>query len=70
MKIKFFSMNEAFSKHKSILICVFLVLSALVAYWQVFSSDFVNYDDPVYVTDNEHVKSGLGRESIFWVFNP
>jgi len=63
-----FFMNKVFSKYKSILICVFLVLPTLVAYWQVSSSDFVNYDDPVYVTDNKHVKSGLSKESIFWAF--
>jgi len=50
------------------LICLFLTASALIAFWQVNECDFINYDDPLYVTDNIHVKSGITLGSIRWAF--
>jgi tetratricopeptide (TPR) repeat protein len=33
--------------------------------------DFVNYDDDIYVTQNQHVQGGLTRENVKWAFlNP
>ena len=61
-------MNKLFSRYKSVLICVFLAEVALVAYWQVLYSDFVNYDDPVYVTENKQVQAGLTQEGVEWAF--
>jgi len=61
-------MNKAFDKYQVILICGFLVVSTLVVYWQILYSDFVNFDDPIYVTENAHVKTGLTRENVVWAF--
>ena len=61
-------MNKVLSKHKGILICVFLSGATLAVYWQVLSSDFVNFDDTIYVTENEHVKRGFSWDSIKWAF--
>ena len=30
--------------------------------------DFVNFDDPVYVTENPHVQGGLNWEGVKWAF--
>jgi Flp pilus assembly protein TadD len=37
-------------------------------YGTVVWHDFVNYDDPVYVTDNPQVRTGLSRANIAWAF--
>jgi len=50
------------------LICVLLALVTLAAYWQVRHFEFVNYDDPAYVTANPHVFRGLTGENIAWAF--
>ena len=56
-------------KNKQIpLICLFLAVAALIAFWQVNQCDFINYDDPLYVTENIHVKSGITIGSIRWAF--
>ena len=68
-KIKFFLMGKWVSKYKVILICIFLAGATLAAYWQVLHSDFVNLDDPVYVTENQHVNTGFTWENIRWAFS-
>jgi protein O-mannosyl-transferase len=49
-------------------ICLGLALVTLVAYWGVFSSGFVNYDDPYYVVQNRHVQAGLTWDGVVWAF--
>ncbi|MDO8587508.1 MAG: tetratricopeptide repeat protein [Armatimonadota bacterium] len=55
-------------KYPGIVICSFLVAAAFGVYSQVLRHDFVNYDDPIYVTKNRHVQAGLTRESVTWAF--
>lgn len=50
------------------MICVFLAVSTLAVYWGVLQSDFVNFDDPIYVSENEHVVTGLSGDNITWAF--
>ena len=45
-----------------------LFVVTLGLYAQVRDYEFVNYDDPAYVTENIHVRSGLTRESVVWAF--
>ena len=53
------------------LMAVLLVLVTIALYWPATRSDFVNYDDPVYVTANPHVQGGLTWEGVKWAFgNP
>ena len=59
---------EIFNKYGVILICAFLVATTVIVYWPIFYSDFVNYDDPIYVTENIHVQSGLTSQNIVWAF--
>ncbi len=51
-----------------LIISLFLVVATLAVYWQVGNHEFVNYDDPSYVTENRHVQAGLTWESIIWAF--
>jgi protein O-mannosyl-transferase len=53
------------------LLAVLLGLVTAVLYWPATRHDFVNYDDPVYVTANAHVQAGLTWENVKWAFtNP
>ncbi len=49
-------------------ICVLLFLAILAVYGQVRSHDFVNYDDPQYVTENPQVRGGLTWHGLVWAF--
>ncbi len=51
-------------------IAVAFALTVLVAivYGQVRTHQFINFDDPVYVTKNEHVLQGLTWPGIAWAF--
>jgi protein O-mannosyl-transferase len=48
------------------LLAAMLLLVTLTLYWPATRSDFVNYDDDVYVTSNMHVKKGLTWENMIW----
>ncbi|MCC6488063.1 MAG: tetratricopeptide repeat protein [Candidatus Hydrogenedentes bacterium] len=50
-----------------------LVLAAILAvtlsaYWPVYQNNFTNFDDPVYVTQNHHVLSGITWDGLLWAF--
>src|SRR5207244_13355844 len=45
-----------------------LMLAVTLVFLPSLRNDFVNYDDPEYVTDNPHVQSGLTLEGSRWVF--
>ena len=49
---------------------VFLLLTLVTAgvYGQVWNFGFINYDDPLYVTDNAIVQKGLTWEGLRWAF--
>lgn len=51
-----------------ILICLFLALVTLVAYWQVFGCEFTGHDDTSYVTKNPFIGRGLGLSGLIWAF--
>ncbi len=53
---------------KQILISIFLVVATLVVYWQVEGFEFLNLDDELYVTGNEHVTTKLTIDNIIWAF--
>jgi protein O-mannosyl-transferase len=47
-------------------VCLGLILSTVAVYAQVGGFDFVNYDDNLYVFQNEHVQAGLTPGSVKW----
>ena len=49
-------------------VCLFLVAAVLVIYHPVGGYEFVNYDDPVYVLENDPVRRGLTFEGIRLAF--
>lgn len=53
---------------RTILILTALAGATLAVYWQVQYHGFINYDDPLYVTDNPMVRNGLSWEGLLWAF--
>jgi tetratricopeptide (TPR) repeat protein len=45
-----------------------LFLATALLYLPIGRNDFVNYDDPDYVTSNAQVQSGFSRTSLIWAF--
>jgi len=45
-----------------------LVIVTAIVFWPLSSSDFINYDDPLYVTENSMVQRGLTWSGITWAF--
>ena len=45
-----------------------MTAATLIAFWQVNHCDFINYDDPSYVTENVHIRHGITTEAIRWAF--
>ena len=45
-----------------------LALAVIALYWPAARFDFINFDDPLYVADNDHVKQGLTWDGLRWAF--
>jgi hypothetical protein len=60
------SVPNASSKAKLIAIVSVLLALTVFVYLPVRGFEFVNYDDPDYVTENLHVRSGLTANSVAW----
>jgi Flp pilus assembly protein TadD len=45
-----------------------LILLVLGVYSRLLHFDFINFDDPIYVSSNLHVMAGLTREGLRWAF--
>ena len=58
-----------FNNHRDALVCLFLIMATLTVYWQVRNYEFVNYDDPTYITENPNVREGLSVKSLSWSFS-
>ncbi|MHC4336752.1 MAG: tetratricopeptide repeat protein, partial [Planctomycetota bacterium] len=56
------------NKYCVLFIYLALALTTLVVFQQLRNYDFVNYDDPSYVSKNPQVQAGLARDSIAWAF--
>lgn len=60
---------EQFTKEKHVrLVYPALVILTLIAFGRVCQNDFVGYDDPYYITNNQHVKDGITPKSFIWAF--
>ncbi|MFZ1036358.1 MAG: hypothetical protein WAN57_04055, partial [Smithella sp.] len=60
--------NISPDRKKLIVYLVLMVLTCAV-YWQVNFYGFVNFDDHVYVTQNDHVQSGITPDGFHWAFS-
>ena len=53
---------------RTLILCLLLALATLALYNPVTHAPFLNYDDPIYVTDNPQVRAGLSWNTIVWTF--
>jgi len=53
---------------RAVWVSLTLILVNMVIYAPVPHHDFVNYDDPEYVSENPHVSGGLTRQALLWAF--
>jgi tetratricopeptide (TPR) repeat protein len=51
-----------------VLVCLFLVITTLVVYWQVRNHEFVTLDDDWYIINNFHIQEGLTFSGFVWAF--
>ncbi|KUG23968.1 hypothetical protein ASZ90_006231 [hydrocarbon metagenome] len=56
-------------KKYTYLIVIFLIIASLVAFGRIAGNGFINYDEELYITENDHIKSGINPESIKWAFS-
>ena len=61
-------MNKSDSNLTARLVGFALCLITLAIYWPMGGFEFVNYDDPLYVTDNPAVAGGLTWKGLHWAF--
>ena len=55
-------------KNWALLICLILTLATFAVYFQVHSFNFVNIDDPVYVSGNPNIQAGITINAVKWAF--
>lgn len=56
-------------KKQTLIIYVSLIFITLAAFGQVTGFDFINVDDPLYVTENSNIQSGITRDGLSWAFS-
>jgi len=57
--------SRSFSRSEWIF-CLFLVLLTAKVYGEVFTSGFIRFDDPRYITKNSHVLGGMTWDNAAW----
>jgi tetratricopeptide (TPR) repeat protein len=61
-------MSPLMNKKYKYLIIVFLIVASFAAFGRIMANDFINFDDDVYITENNPIKSGINAEIIKWAF--
>ncbi len=59
---------ELSARARTLAMAAVLSVITLAAFWPVLHSDFISFDDGLYVTQNPHVLSGLTWSSVRWAF--
>ena len=49
-------------------ICAALTIATAAVFYQVYTYDFINYDDPLYVYKNPNIQAGITLKAIKWAF--
>lgn len=62
-------MNIASDKSRSkFLICLFLVIVTFISFSSVIRNNFINFDDDIYIYNNNNIVTGLSLKNIIWAF--
>jgi Flp pilus assembly protein TadD len=51
-----------------LILCLLLAMATLALYNPVTRAPFLNYDDPLYFSENAHVRAGLIWKTVVWAF--
>ena len=57
------------SDRQKLIVYLALTVLTFTVFWQVNLYDFTNFDDPLYVTENSHIQSGISLTGIRWAFS-
>jgi tetratricopeptide (TPR) repeat protein len=49
-------------------IIVLLIVFSFIAFGRILGNDFINFDDEIYITKNQHVQDGINSQTIKWAF--
>ncbi len=61
--------NNVDQQYRKPVICIFLTIITLAIFWKVQNYEFINFDDPLYISENPHVQSPLNLRSVRWSFS-
>ncbi len=61
-------MSNILTKYRSFWICLVLTLAATAVFYRVYTFDFINFDDPVYVSQNPNIQAGITLKAVKWAF--
>jgi len=50
------------------ILAAILFIATLLSFSHVIKHDFVSFDDPIYITQNGHVRTGLSAANVAWAF--
>jgi len=50
------------------ILAAILFIATLLSFSHVIKHDFVSFDDPIYITQNGHVRTGLSATNVAWAF--
>jgi tetratricopeptide (TPR) repeat protein len=56
-------------KKYTYLVVIFLIVASFIAYGRILENGFINFDDNLYITENNHIKSGINPKNIKWTFS-
>jgi tetratricopeptide (TPR) repeat protein len=57
------------SDRQKLIVYLALTVVTFTVFWQVNLYDFTNLDDPLYVTENSHIQSGISLTGVRWAFS-
>ena len=57
------------ARKQKLIVYIILTIVTLAVYWQVNQYGFVNFDDYVYVIENDHIQSGITPDGFRWAFS-
>src|SRR5437868_4099238 len=61
-------MERIRESRRMVLVCGALAALTFGVFWPVVHHGFIRYDDPVYVTENARVLTGLNWDNVAWAF--
>lgn len=61
-----FTISENLSK--PVVVIGLLIVVTIISFANLLDNQFISYDDPGYITKNEHIRSGISIETIIWSF--